>query len=119
MGVRVVTDSSCDLPVARAAELGIEIVPLTIRFGSEEFVDRVELTNEQFWTKVATSEVLPETAAPVGRRVRGDLPAPRRRRRRRDHLHQPLVAALRHHAVRPGRRESHERDLSRSRWSTR
>ena len=64
MGVRVVTDSSCDLPVARAAELGIEIVPLTIRFGSEEFVDRVELTNEEFWRKVATSEVLPETAAP-------------------------------------------------------
>ena len=39
-------------------------MPLTIRFGSEEFVDRVELTNEEFWRKVATSEVLPETAAP-------------------------------------------------------
>jgi DegV family protein with EDD domain len=64
VGVRVVTDSSCDLPVARAAELGIEIVPLTIRFGGEEFIDRVELTNEQFWAKVATSDVLPETAAP-------------------------------------------------------
>ncbi len=64
MGVRVVTDSSCDLPVARAEELGIEIVPLTIRFGSKEYVDRVELTNEEFWQKVATSDVLPETAAP-------------------------------------------------------
>jgi DegV family protein with EDD domain len=64
VGVRVVTDSACDLPVARAEELGIEIVPLTIRFGTEEFVDRVELTNEQFWQKVATSDVLPETAAP-------------------------------------------------------
>jgi DegV family protein with EDD domain len=64
VGVRVVTDSACDLPVARAEELGIEIVPLTIRFGSEEFVDRVELTNEQFWQKVATSDALPETAAP-------------------------------------------------------
>lgn len=64
MGVRVVTDSACDLPVARATELGVEIVPLTIRFGEEEFVDRIELTNEQFWAKVATSDVLPETAAP-------------------------------------------------------
>jgi len=64
VGVRVVTDSACDLPVARAEELGIEIVPLTIRFGNQEFVDRVELTNEQFWQKVATSDVLPETAAP-------------------------------------------------------
>lgn len=64
MGVRVVTDSSCDLPVDRAEELGIEIVPLTIRFGAKEYVDRVELTNEEFWRKVATSDVLPETAAP-------------------------------------------------------
>jgi DegV family protein with EDD domain len=64
VGVRVVTDSSCDLPVARAEELGIEIVPLTIRFGAKEFVDRIELTNEEFWRKVATSDVLPETAAP-------------------------------------------------------
>jgi DegV family protein with EDD domain len=64
VGVRVVTDSSCDLPEARAEELGIEIVPLTIRFGTREYVDRVELSNEEFWRKVATSDVLPETAAP-------------------------------------------------------
>ena len=41
--VVVVTDSSCDLPAAVADELGIVIVPLTIRFGEEEFVDRAEL----------------------------------------------------------------------------
>lgn len=64
MGVRVVTDSACDLPAARAEELGIEIVPLTIRFGADEYVDREELTNDDFWRKVATSDVLPETAAP-------------------------------------------------------
>ena len=64
MVVRIVTDSACDLPQARADALGIEIVPLTIRFGDEEFVDRVELSNEEFWRKVATSPVLPETAAP-------------------------------------------------------
>ncbi len=64
MVVRVVTDSACDLSQARADALGIEIVPLTIRFGADEFVDRTELTNEEFWRKVATSPVLPETAAP-------------------------------------------------------
>lgn len=64
MVVRIVTDSACDLPQGRADELGIEIVPLTIRFGDEEFVDRIELSNEEFWRKVATSPVLPETAAP-------------------------------------------------------
>lgn len=63
-GVRVVTDSACDLPRERAEEWGIEIVPLTIRFGDETFVDRRDLTPTQFWAKVASSAVLPETSAP-------------------------------------------------------
>lgn len=63
-GIRVVTDSSCDLPPATVAELEIDIVPLTIRFGNDEFVDREELSAQEFWAKVATSPVLPETAAP-------------------------------------------------------
>jgi DegV family protein with EDD domain len=63
--VRVVTDSSCDLPPAIAADLGIEIVPLTIRFGAEEYVDRIELTPAEFWAKCAASATLPETSAPA------------------------------------------------------
>ena len=59
MGVRVVTDSSCDLPVDRAKELEIEIVPLTIRFGNDEYVDRTELSTEAFWQKLGTAPVLP------------------------------------------------------------
>jgi DegV family protein with EDD domain len=62
--IRIVTDSACDLPPARCAELDVSVVPLTIRFGDDEFVDRVELTTEQFWTKLAASSTLPETAAP-------------------------------------------------------
>jgi DegV family protein with EDD domain len=64
VGVRVVTDSACDLPQDIVDELGIEIVPLTIRFGSEELVDRKELGTEEFWRRLETSPVLPETAAP-------------------------------------------------------
>ena len=63
-GVRVVTDSSCDLPDDVVTELGIEVVPLTIRFGNEEFVDRRDLTAKEFWSRSAASPVLPETAAP-------------------------------------------------------
>lgn len=62
--VRIVTDSACDLPDALTAELGIDVVPLSIRFGTEEFVDRRDLTPQQFWQRVAASPVLPETAAP-------------------------------------------------------
>ncbi len=63
-GVRVVTDSSCDLPEALAAEAAIAVVPLTIRFGDEEFVDRRDLTPEAFWSRCAAAATLPQTAAP-------------------------------------------------------
>ena len=64
MGIRVVTDSSCDLPPALVDVMGIEIVPLTIRFGEEEFVDQVDLTIDEFWSRIEQSPTLPETAAP-------------------------------------------------------
>jgi DegV family protein with EDD domain len=64
-GVRIVTDSSCDLPTDLAEQLGIEIVPLTIRFGAEEFVDRAQLSVEEFWKRCTASATLPETAAPA------------------------------------------------------
>ncbi|MDX2380516.1 MAG: DegV family protein [Acidimicrobiia bacterium] len=63
--VRIVTDSSCDLPAEVADEFGIEIVPLSIRFGEEEFIDREELTTAEFWTRCVGSSTLPETAAPA------------------------------------------------------
>lgn len=64
MPIRIVTDSSCDLPPALEAEHRITIVPLSIRFGNEEFVDRRDLTPEDFWRRCASASVLPETAAP-------------------------------------------------------
>ena len=62
--IRIVTDSSCDIPADLIDDLGITVVPLTIRFGDEEFIDKAELTNEQFWDRLVSGEGLPETAAP-------------------------------------------------------
>lgn len=64
MGVRVVTDSACDLPQELIDAHAIEVVPLTIRFGDTEYVDREELSTEGFWQRLQSSDVLPETAAP-------------------------------------------------------
>jgi DegV family protein with EDD domain len=64
MAVRIVTDSSSDLTDEEVAAHGIEVVPLTIRFGDEEFEDRTDLTVEGFYEKLAAASVLPETAAP-------------------------------------------------------
>ncbi len=64
MTVRIVTDSSCDLPQAMADALGIRIVPLSVRFGDTEYIDRTTITATEFWAKCAASATLPETAAP-------------------------------------------------------
>ena len=63
--VQIVTDSSCDLPEDLITQLGIGIVPLKIRFGQTEFVDRIELTTDQFWEKCRETDELPSTAAPA------------------------------------------------------
>jgi DegV family protein with EDD domain len=64
VGVRVVTDSACDLPQELIDALGIAVVPLTIRFGAEEFIDREELSADAFWDRLRSSDALPETSAP-------------------------------------------------------
>lgn len=64
MTIRIVTDSACDLPQQLVDQHHITIVPLSIRFGDKEYIDRKDLTKEQFWQMCSSSPVLPETAAP-------------------------------------------------------
>jgi DegV family protein with EDD domain len=63
-GIQVVTDSACDLSPADADSRGVRVVPLTIRFGADELVDRDELSIKEFWDRVITGPDMPETAAP-------------------------------------------------------
>ncbi|HEX8804329.1 MAG TPA: DegV family protein [Acidimicrobiales bacterium] len=64
MPVRIVTDSAADLTAADVEALGIEVVPLTIRFGDKEYTDGVDLSVDEFYSKLESSDTLPETAAP-------------------------------------------------------
>ena len=64
MAVGIVTDSSCDLGDAELDGLDVQIVPLFIRFGTDEFVDREQITVEDFYRRMAATEELPQTAAP-------------------------------------------------------
>jgi len=61
-GVYVVTDSASDLTPEEVAPFDVEIVPLTVRFGSEEFTDGVDLSIDDFYRRMADSEELPQTA---------------------------------------------------------
>ncbi len=64
MTVRLVSDTACDLPEGLVDELGIVLVPLHIRFGDTELLDREQLGVKEFWARCSTSADLPETAAP-------------------------------------------------------
>jgi DegV family protein with EDD domain len=62
--VAIVTDSACDLSDEELAKHEIELVPLAIRFGEAEYIDKVELSNDEFWARSEASDELPATAAP-------------------------------------------------------
>jgi len=62
--IRVVTDSTADIPAEMAASLGITVVPCYVVFGSESYLDGVELTRQQYYDKLLTTRTLPTTAAP-------------------------------------------------------
>src|SRR4051812_47972928 len=52
--VAIVTDSASDMDPARAAGLGITIVPLLVSFGNDTYSAGVDMDREQFWSKVTT-----------------------------------------------------------------
>ena len=60
----VVTDSTADLPNEWQERYGIEVVPLKVLFGKDTFRDGVDMTNEQFFQRLASSTTLPTTSAP-------------------------------------------------------
>lgn len=64
MTVRIVTDSACDISLDEAAQMDIKIVPLSIRFGEEEFTDLADISVTEFYQKMEASDLLPATAAP-------------------------------------------------------
>ena len=62
--VRIVTDSTADLPPGLASELGISVVPLQVAIGSKVYRDGVDLSPDEFYRMMAASSVLPKTSQP-------------------------------------------------------
>ncbi len=63
--VAIVTDSTSDIEPAKAAELGITVVPLFVLFGQRSYEDYVELSRAEFYHKLQTESVLPSTSQPT------------------------------------------------------
>lgn len=64
MTVGVVTDSCSDIPREEAKRLGITVVPAYLRFGNEVYRDGVDIDSDEFYRKLATSQVHPSTSTP-------------------------------------------------------
>ena len=64
MTIRLVTDSTCDLPEEIAAQHGIAVVPLYINFGRESYLDGVDLSREAFYARLPDCDPTPTTAMP-------------------------------------------------------
>jgi len=65
MTIKVVTDSSADLPPQLAEELGITVVPLYVRFGEEVYRDRVDISEDEFYQRLLHDPVHPSTVQPT------------------------------------------------------
>jgi DegV family protein with EDD domain len=63
--IRIVTDSTADIPLPEAETLGITIVPLMVSFGDETYLDNIELDNAHFYEQLQTSKDLPQTSQPA------------------------------------------------------
>lgn len=63
--VRIVTDSTCDLPLAQCEEMGIVMVPLNVHFGEVVYRDQIDLDSDQFLRLLAKNAELPKTSQPA------------------------------------------------------
>lgn len=64
MAVKIVTDSTCDLSAERTAALGVTVVPLTVFFGEEAFLDGIDMGDDAFYERLRHSDTLPRTSQP-------------------------------------------------------
>lgn len=62
--IRIVTDSTADIPLAVREALNIEMVPLKINFGEDQYLDTVTLQSEDFYHKLKSSAHFPTTSTP-------------------------------------------------------
>ena len=60
--IKILVDSASDLEQQDASELGVTVLPLQIRFGSEEYLDGVSLTHREFFEKLIETDELPQTS---------------------------------------------------------
>lgn len=62
MSIKILTDSACDMTQEEAKKIHVEVLPLKILFGTEEYLDGISLSHEQFFEKLIETDELPHTS---------------------------------------------------------
>ncbi|MBI3287748.1 MAG: DegV family protein [Chloroflexi bacterium] len=62
--LKIVTDSTCDMPEAWQREHGIHVVPINIQFGMETYAEGMTIDDQAFYQRIAESKVFPQTSQP-------------------------------------------------------
>ena len=65
MSTVIVTDSTCDIPSEIINKLNIHVVPCSVNFGIESYLDGVEIKAEEFYNRLTNSDVFPTTSQPT------------------------------------------------------
>jgi DegV family protein with EDD domain len=65
MAVKVVTDSTCDIPPQLMKDLGITVVPIYVVFGDKSYRDKLDISEDQFYDKLIHGPVHPTTSIPT------------------------------------------------------
>ena len=65
MAVKFIIDAGCDLNMQQADTMGVMLIPMTIRFGTEEYRSGVDISHEEFYQKLTSSKELPTTTQPA------------------------------------------------------
>ena len=65
MSTVIVTDSTCDIPSEIINKLNIYVVPCSVNFGIESYLDGVEIKAEEFYNRLTSSDVFPTTSQPT------------------------------------------------------
>ncbi len=63
--IGLITDSTCDLPMELIEKYQIQVIPLTVHFGQDFYLDRVTMQPKQFFQKLVSSDIYPSTAQPA------------------------------------------------------
>ena len=65
MTVKVVTDSTCDIPPQLMQDLGITAVPIYVVFGDKSYRDKLDIGDDEFYERLIHGPVHPSTSIPT------------------------------------------------------